>query len=89
MPQGFQVMDENGAVTWDVGNSVLVLQGTLQTTQNQSGSITMDSSLGTLWYIVGAAPAFSGYDRPSFTLSGNTLSWTANTASSWVFYGTR
>lgn len=91
MPQGLQVFDGAGNITLDVGNSVLVLQGTVQTTPNQAGQITMDASLGTPFVIVNnpPAPTNGGYSRPTVTVSGSTISWNAANYQCYFFYGTR
>lgn len=87
--QGVQTFDGAGNLQLDVGNSVFVLHGTIQTTPNQSGSVSVDTSLGTPFVIPSALAVASGYDRPTVTVSGGTITWTSAPYSAFFFYGTR
>lgn len=87
MPQGLQVFNASGNVILDTNVRTVRILGQFTTTPGAPGSVNIDTSQGTPWYQV-YTNVLKNYDRPAFTLSGSTLSWTAAPFTANVKYGT-
>lgn len=91
MPQGLQVFDENGNTILDTNDKVARFHGSVNI-GSAAGSITVNSlTQGDVFYIVMcSSPSF--WDRPIFSLSGNTISWTESSSGfsgqTVLYYGT-
>ena len=86
MAAGFQAWDADGNLIIDTGVRTVRIHGS-RSTGTSAGSITIDTSQGTPFYQVFSLTQ-DNYARPVFTLSGNTLSWTAAQVSAFFTWGT-
>ena len=86
MAQGLQVWDESGTLILDPSQRTVRIHGS-RNTGTTAGSIVIDTSQGTPFYQA-ISRVSSVYRRPSFTLSGNTLSWTSSDAGCFFIWGT-
>lgn len=79
MPQGLQVLNENGTVTLDVSERLTRVIGSFYA-NGSNGAITdwNVANGGTFWYIVFPAIDVAWVDAmlPVVTASGATISWT-------------
>lgn len=89
MPQGLQIWDASGNLTFDTNARPLRVKGIVNTTAGVSGSVVVDLQGGELFYIVQTTSP-SNYDRPAISVSGgNTINWSGGSRSATIFYGTR
>ena len=89
MSFGLKVWDENGVVTLESKDLVTRRLGSVQTTSNQAGSVTVPGSQQ-IWFSM--QPDYYPYladtsAPPEVTVSGRVISWTAAAQSVSIQYG--
>ena len=83
MPQGLQVFNASGVLTVDVTTRLTRITGGGNTTSNVAGSMNIPGvESATAFFVCLTTPHYpynsvSTTSIPTFTLSGNTLNWTA------------
>jgi hypothetical protein len=89
MPAGIEVYGPTGVLQISITTRLVRISGTITTTANVAGSVTVVGS-GTPFYYAkdpNSAGMFSNATYPEFTLNGNVISWTAATRSLIIDYG--
>ncbi len=92
MAQGLQVFDENGTSILNTNDKVARFHGSVDI-GSSAGSITVSSlsqGNGNIFYMVICNSA-SFWDRPTVSISGNVISWSASSSSTGqtrLYYGT-
>lgn len=93
MPAGFQVFGTRGQLLVDVTNRLTRVTGEGTTTANVAGAVAIPGTgSSTPFFVVTTTPHYpfnSVYTTniPTFTLSGNVLSWTAAPGTATFLYG--
>lgn len=79
MIAGLRIRDASGNITFDFTERFARIIGEQQVT-TKTGSVTVDSTYGgSIWYQF--HPASNSVFGPSFSVSGNTISWVFNSSS--------